>query len=342
VFSTVMQSLSTNFTPKQGPPITEGYILDIFRSLICCVKIVQQRCYDRALTFHANQCLLLTCECVQTYLSIAATDLLTYAIQQLNVLLENNLTFGKPLSIMLDIIQKVFECCTGDISQDVIIGLIGPESVLHQLRYQPSNNYLPVLVDFYRSLLSIKNIPSLEAVYNCILSDLEMAYVKLLGLAGSTARISVVKNNCFCKVKYTEERARIAVILNLSALSQIASNKSSIIGMWALSPNVFDLCTQHLSLADWKMAEHFPSVHFTLLLIIFTHCESHGHFITSSMSRVGLFDGGLVAASTSKTSGYLHNILQLLAKILPNPSLSYDSRLLSVKWMLSLGDSFKQ
>ncbi|XP_071960703.1 serine/threonine-protein kinase SMG1-like [Antedon mediterranea] len=343
VFSTVMQALGTNFTPAQGPPITEGYIVEIFRSLIVCVNITQQSRYDRVVTFHANQCLLLLCECVQTNLSIAATDLLKHATVQLKLLLENHLTFGKPLNILLDIIQIVFECCTRDISPGIILGLIGPQSVVHQLRYQPTNMYLPNLVTFYRALLSIKNIPSLEAVYNCMLSDLEMAYKKLLKLAGSTANINIVKNNCFSDVEYTEEKAKIAVILNLSALSKIASTKSSIIGMWALSPNVFDLCTHHLSLPDWKIAEHFPSVHFSLLLIIFTHCESHGHFVTSCLPRVGgMFDSSLMAGSTSKTSGYLENILQLLADILPHPSLSFDSRLLSVKWMFSLADSFKQ
>ena len=82
-------------------------------------------------------------------------------------------------------------------------------------------------------------------------------------------------------------RAMAIVIFDLSALSEIATYKSSVVGAWKVDPPTFQLLTNDLNAMDKVLALHFPAVQFAILSCLFTHSQRCNHFIPSSKSKTG-------------------------------------------------------
>ncbi|CAF4769368.1 unnamed protein product, partial [Rotaria sp. Silwood2] len=79
-----------------------------------------------------------------------------------------------------------------------------------------------------------------------------------------------------------EDDAEAALIFDRSALCQIGNVKGNLIGMYALSPPLFELFAKHRQLTNSKLARQYPAVHYGVLKTLYSHCAAHEHFIHNS------------------------------------------------------------
>lgn len=94
----------------------------------------------------------------------------------------------------------------------------------------------------YHALLSLKNIPTLEAAYKMVLGEMACALSSLLGsmepgetnLAPSSPCASI-QHPAFASRTLPVEKAEFTLIFNLSTLTTIGNTKNSLIGV-SLSP----------------------------------------------------------------------------------------------------------
>lgn len=90
----------------------------------------------------------------------------------------------------------------------------------------------------YQALLSLKNIPTLEAAYKLVLGEMACALCSLVGsllpsdrnqAPGSTC--SAIQHPAFASLSMPLEKAQFILIFNLSTLTTIGNTKNSLIGV---------------------------------------------------------------------------------------------------------------
>ena len=93
----------------------------------------------------------------------------------------------------------------------------------------------------YQAVLSLKNIPVLEAAYKLVLGEMACALASLLApldqapaeQAPSDAPGPHIQHPAFAGITLPPDRAQFALIFNLSALTTIGNTKNSLIGVRA-------------------------------------------------------------------------------------------------------------
>ncbi|MED6265915.1 Serine/threonine-protein kinase smg1, partial [Characodon lateralis] len=193
----------------------------------------------------------------------------------------------------------------------------------------------------YQALLSLKNIPTLEAAYKMVLGEMACALCSLMESLVPTDRsvapgstCSTIQHPAFASLTLPVEKAQFTLIFNLSTLTTIGNTKNSLIGMWALSPTVFTLLSQNLILVHAELAVYYPAIQYAVLYSLYSHCTRHDHFISSSLSSSSpsLFDGAVISTVTTATKKHFGTLLSLLANLLSKEHLYPDARKLLLTW----------
>lgn len=85
----------------------------------------------------------------------------------------------------------------------------------------------------YQALLSLKNIPILEAAYKLVLGEMGCALNSLLAPLGLPAACPHIQHPAFSQppIQLSPDRAEFILIFNLSALTTIGNTKNSLIGV---------------------------------------------------------------------------------------------------------------
>lgn len=83
----------------------------------------------------------------------------------------------------------------------------------------------------YHAVLSLKNIPTLEAAYKLVLGEMCCALNSLLSPLGLPAACPNIQHPAFSQLQFSPERAEFILIFNLSALTTIGNTKNSLIGV---------------------------------------------------------------------------------------------------------------
>lgn len=91
----------------------------------------------------------------------------------------------------------------------------------------------------YHAVLSLKNIPILEAAYKLVLGEMGCALNSLLSPLGLSAACPHIQHPAFSQLQFSPERAEFILIFNLSALTTIGNTKNSLIGVSMNSNSVF-------------------------------------------------------------------------------------------------------
>ncbi|XP_071818149.1 serine/threonine-protein kinase SMG1-like isoform X2 [Apostichopus japonicus] len=336
VFMTVVRSVGDALSPQTTPTVKPSFIARVFSSIIQSAETVQKFFPDSNILYKANACIAVICEAVKSQLGQCQTNLLEYVQNQLDTLLHQESATQK-IASTLNVLQKICRYSSSGMSAELVQGLLGPESTVRMLRHLNNKQLVHLLLSVYQSLLCIKDVTILELVYSLILGDLEVAFNVLLSCSKISVPCSFVTNNPFIGMTstLTKSDAELIATFDLAALTEIGRTKS-LLGVWALSPSVFELLTSHILPKSWIIARSHPTVHYTLLHALFTHCESHGYFISSSQgiaipSGRSEHPGGL-----SKTGQFFMRILNLLTDLLPNPALIADSRRLVIHWLSNI------
>ncbi|CAF3973322.1 unnamed protein product [Rotaria sp. Silwood1] len=183
----------------------------------------------------------------------------------------------------------------------------------------------------FNRLLTIKSIPVVQQVYQAILADMTTNFNVLLQalqqkaiVVGSGTLSSPTTSDL------NEDNAEVALIFDCSALCQIGNVKGNFIGMYALSPPLFQLLAKHLQLTNSKLARQYSAIHYGILKTLYSHCAAYEHFIHNS----DLFkqnDTNNVMSLTSLTKDNFEDLLKLLHRLIVNSYLScHDTNLFNL------------
>ncbi|MGH0131963.1 UNVERIFIED_CONTAM: hypothetical protein FKN15_008623 [Acipenser sinensis] len=299
VFSTVVRCIGERFSPVRGPPITEPYVTDVLNRVLTCVTTAKQVFFSEAVLTAANECLCVLLVSVDTGI-----------VDHINTNLPSSF------------VEKLF----------------APDSQLLELRFHREKEVTSAAHGVYQAVLSLKNIPVLEAAYKLVLGEMGCALNSLLRPLGLPPACPNIQHAAFSGTKFNQERAEFILIFDLSALTTIGNTKNSLIGMWALSPTVFALLSQNLTIVNGELAVHHPAVQYAVLYTLYSHCTRHDHFISSSLSSSSpsLFDGAVISTVTTATKKHFSTLLNLLGVLLNKEHLYPEARKLLLMWALEV------
>ncbi|KAK7938455.1 hypothetical protein WMY93_001781 [Mugilogobius chulae] len=227
---------------------------------------------------------------------------------------------------VLGLLTLIVEQINTKLPASYVEKLLAPDSLLLELRFHRENEVMSAVHGVYQALLSLKNIPTLEAAYKMVLGEMACA------LTDSPA--VKLQHPAFSSLSLTPDKAQFTVIFNLSTLTTIGNTKNSLIGMWALSPTVFALLSQDLLLVHSELAVFYPAVQYAVLYTLYSHCTRHDHFISSSLSSSSpsLFDGAVISTVTTATKKHFSTLLNMLGSLLGKEHLYGESRRLLLTW----------
>uniref|UniRef100_A0A665V5R4 non-specific serine/threonine protein kinase n=1 Tax=Echeneis naucrates TaxID=173247 RepID=A0A665V5R4_ECHNA len=337
VFSTVVRSIGERFSPFRGPPITEVYVTDVLNRVLACVTTAKQVQFSEMVLTAGNECVGVLLASVEPCGQLMEA-ILAYGLDQLDICqacgLDYNLAVLSLLTLIVDQIHTKLPAA-------FVEKLLAPDSQLLKLRFHREKEVMAAVHGVYQALLSLKNIPTLEAAYKMVLGEMACAMSSLMETLEPNSRALGPDSPCtsilhpaFTSITLPLEKAQFTLIFNLSTLTTIGNTKNSLIGMWALSPTVFALLSQNLILVNSKLAVYYPAIQYAVLYTLYSHCTRHDHFISSSLSSSSpsLFDGAVISTVTTATKKHFSTLLSLLGGLLVKESLFPETRKLLLTW----------
>ncbi|XP_047656550.1 serine/threonine-protein kinase SMG1 isoform X1 [Tachysurus fulvidraco] len=334
VFSTVVRSIGERFNPIRGPPITEAYVTDVLNRVLACITTAKQVFFSEAVLTAGNECVCVLMTSMDSNSQLTGA-VISYGLDQL----ESCRSCSAEYSVgVLNLLTLIVEQINTKLPATFVEKLLAPQSQLLELRFHREREVMVAAHSVYQAVLSLKNIPILEAAYKLVLGEMGCAVNSLLVLLGLPAACPNIQHAVFSQLQLRPDRAEFILIFNLSTLTTIGNTKNSLIGMWALSPTVFALLSQNLVLVHNELAVHYPSVQYAVLYTLYSHCTRHDHFISSSLSSSSpsLFDGAVISTVTTATKKHFSTLLNLLGTLLCKEHLNSEPRKLLLTWSLEV------
>ncbi|XP_076000329.1 serine/threonine-protein kinase SMG1 isoform X2 [Genypterus blacodes] len=337
VFSTVVRSIGERFNPIRGPPITEVYVNDILNRVLACVTTAKQVQFSEVVLTAGNECVGVLLASVEPCGPLMDA-VLSYGLDQLGCCKACGSDYNLAV---LSLVTLIVEQINTKLPASFVEKLLAPNSQLLELRFIREKEVMSAVHSVYQALLSLKNIPTLEAAYKLVLGEMACALSSLLAPLQPTDGVLAPNNACsniqhpaFASLTLPPEKAQFTLIFNLSTLTTIGNTKNSLIGMWALSPTVFALLSQNLMLVHTELAVYYPAIQYAVLYTLYSHCTRHDHFISSSLSSSSpsLFDGAVISTVTTATKKHFSTLLSLLGILLVKKHLYPEARRLLLTW----------
>jgi PI-3-kinase-related kinase SMG-1 len=329
VFTTVLKALGVYFSPSRSN-VTPADVKNVVSRILHYVMLSINVSFCEDLLIIGNECLCQLSACLQAHFAAFCPDLINYIFCQFDYqdFLSNELALS-----LVKLLLQMAEDLQSSLPTQFLQRLLSIDSPFMLTRFNNNAEVLKTLLDFFRTLLSVRNIPILETVYKLLLADLEHA-MQILDksfhdpLYGASSDISTFE-------------AQAIAIFDITVLSHVAKASKPIIGMWSPTPTVFYLLTSYLNILTPDMASEYPPVHFALLYSLFQDWLNNGHYISSSTESafkpVGTSSSSSVS-SLSYSGGSLSDIIQILSTQLHKFTLSYDICHLIQRWMADITD----
>ncbi|XP_039860974.1 serine/threonine-protein kinase SMG1 isoform X6 [Simochromis diagramma] len=333
VFSTVVRSIGERFSPFRGPPITEVYVTDVLNRVLACVTVAKQVQFSEAVLTAGNECVGVLLASVEPCGQLMDA-VLAYGLDQLDCCQacgpDYNLAVLNLLTLIVDQVNT-------KLPVSFVEKLLAPDSQLLKLRFHQEKEVMSAVHGVYQALLSLKNIPTLEAAYKMVLGEMACGLNSLMETLGPLEPGTLcpnIQHPAFAPLTLPPEKAQFTIIFNLSTFTTIGNTKNSLIGMWALSPTVFALLSHNLMLVHSELAVYYPAIQYTVLYSLYSHCTRHDHFISSSLSSSSpsLFDGAVISTVTTATKKHFSTLLSLLGGLLSREHLYPEARKLLLTW----------
>ncbi|XP_037824914.1 serine/threonine-protein kinase Smg1 [Lucilia sericata] len=139
--------------------------------------------------------------------------------------------------------------------------------VLQDIKLSCGLKTCKLLMKIYHEILIIKNVPLLQEAYRHILVDVNKTVASLNTVEGTA-----------------DSMMRCEMLLNfyLAALTALACQTSSIIGMYALKPSILELLIKNCQASNYALWGKYPTLHRALLELIIDHCMKNHNFRQSS------------------------------------------------------------
>ncbi|XP_048575812.1 serine/threonine-protein kinase SMG1 [Nematostella vectensis] len=341
VFTTVVDGIGIYFSPSKSPSITPQYLADIIQRVVHCINMSAYGFYYEKLFVAANKCLASMCNWLQMHYACCSDLTASFVIQQLTNC--PNVSYGHILSILL-LLDKIINKVGTSMTETFIKQILDPNSAIMKLRLCADEAILSDVMKVYQGFLSIHDVLLMETAYKIVVPEMIDTFSKIKKSSESyTAQeadtLAVGSDATTATPDEPEAKPPLHVIrdsihhtatiliFDLCALAEIATSKSAILGLWKLSPTLFELLTEQLSACEWQVAACFPAIQYTILHALYTHSQRNGHFLS------------VVGDLSEETSESSKTILTLLAKVLGNSSSSVDARQLCLVWLADMLDT---
>ncbi|XP_068605668.1 serine/threonine-protein kinase SMG1 [Brachionichthys hirsutus] len=336
VFSTVVRSIGERFSPFRGPPITEAYVSDVLNRVLSCVTTAKQVQFSEAVLTAGTECVGVLLASMEPGGRLMEA-VLAYGLDQLGCCRACGSEYNLAV---LSLLTLTVEQVNTKLPAFFVEKLLAPDSQLLKLRFHRENEVMSAVHAVYQALLSLKNIPTLEAAYKLVLGEVECALTSLAasleprdGDPAPGSPLHGIRHPAFSSIALPPAEAQFTLLFNLSTLTTIGNTKNSLIGMWALSPTVFALLSNNLMLVHAELAVYYPAIQYAALYTLYSHCTRHDHFISSSLSSSpSLFDGAVISTVTTATKKHFSTLLGLLGGLLVKEHLYLDNRRLLLTW----------
>ena len=222
-------------------------------------------------------------------------------------------------------------------------------------RFSQSPRLIQEALAIFKTLIVIKSIPIVQEVYNAILLDAEISLGVLLKSTSSSSLSeqcvsstepptqSVVAEEVAGKERVglsSVKKAETSFVFDLCIFAELGNAKNNLICMYALSPTLFELLRDKLTPCNWSLADNFPSVQYAILNTLYSHCSRYDHFIASSSLFSSKHGADKALLSNAPTRDHFKQIVELLTKIIPHASSSYDTSILVLNWLYEVFISF--
>ncbi|XP_028517043.1 serine/threonine-protein kinase SMG1 [Exaiptasia diaphana] len=351
VLMTVINGIGEYFSPSQTPAVTIPYITDIVQRIIHCISLSGFTFYYEELFIVGNQCLSSMCKSLQVYFAGCCHQTGVFISQQLQSC--PTPTYSHIMAL-LSLADQHHYCCFQILSNVMKIfqGFLGIRDV--QLMEEAYSLTVTEMTEQFNQLKKI----------TCVTQDTEENTTDDLPVVTepistgnpnespmditnepTTTHPVAMEANSVAKQpgdtpgsdpgieneRITDKAHEIQTILifDLCALSEIATAKSPIIGLWKLTPSLFELLTVHTSACEWTIARCYPAVQYTILHALYSHCQRNTHFLSSVKDLI---------RNPTNQNGSMSFILGLLSKLLVNSSSGQDTRRLCLVWATEILD----
>ncbi|CAF0977060.1 unnamed protein product [Rotaria sordida] len=336
-FATVLRALSDNFasTPTLLPI---DYVDNWLQKILHTTTIIKQDKLFGILAKYANIAVCTLLETFSQFDEQVQKDVFDFIIQQIH-LQKQQWPYEADINL-LRLIMKVIDLANHDSCAILANSIFALNSRIWLYRFLYSNSLIQDVLQLFNRLLTIKSIPVVQQVYQAILADMTSNFNVLLNVLQQKSII--IGNGSLLTSDLNEDDAEAALIFDCSALCQIGNVKGNLIGMYALSPPLFELLAKHLQLTNSKLAQQYPAVHYGVLKTLYSHCAAHEHFIHNS----DLFkqnDTNNVMSLTSLTKDNFEDLLKLHHRLIVNSHLScHDTKKLVLNWLAEIIDALPQ
>lgn len=336
--NTVLKCLGETFHPANNNQVNFKFVTDCLQQILKTALDALNLYVPDNLVIAANDSIFILLGVLGTKTGGLNNQIYELIDQELSLIPE---CCDATIISMLLMISKVIKELSADLPIEIIEKLIGADSKIIELRYSQFTKVQEACIHLYQSLLNLKNIPLLQEAYRFVLSDLEMAYQLKL----PHAQI-LMQNNPFKDVIYNSEEAELTVLFLLRCLSQLANASGSIIGMWALKPSILELLGIHMEPHNELLTRNAPSLQYSLLCLLYSHCKCYNHFISSSslvtnkqeklIPMIQLASPDSISmvdvATNSPNSGNFAVILEIIHKALSTKTTT-ETTLLLLNWL---------
>ncbi|CAH0546905.1 unnamed protein product [Brassicogethes aeneus] len=336
--NTILKCLDTDFYPVNNKFGSVEFVNKCLWKIANVFHDFLKEGVQDNLIIAANECISLLLAAIENKSQKLTTKIFELTDDELALI--DDFSDASIVSLLLFISKTVKELST-NLPIELIEKLIGPESKVLYLRHSPVKNIQNAVICVYQSLLNVKNVSLLQEAYRYVLGDLEVAFRQIVPNLEF-----LTQNNPFSERKINKsENFELTVLFLLRCLSQLA-NASSIIVMWALKPTILELVGVNLQPYNPLLAKNTPSLQYSLLYLLYSHCKCYNHFISNSslvtnkkelpnMMKLFTISDGLNmndVPNTSPNSGNFAIILNILYKTL-NTTTSCEVKLLLLQWM---------
>ncbi|KAF5305594.1 hypothetical protein FQR65_LT07674, partial [Abscondita terminalis] len=324
--NTVLKCLGDTLQPSTNELVTVKFVTDCMIQIIITVSNALETCCPNNLIIATNENISLLLSILGTKSSSLYNRIFSLIDLELSVM--GKFSDATVISMLL-MISKVIKELSVNLPLELVHNLVGPNSDVVKLRHSPFIEVQEATICMYQALLNLKNIPLLQEAYRCVLGDLEIVYKQIVPDIPELCH-----NNPFDDVAPIKD-PELSVLFLLRCLSKLANSSSSIIGLWALKPSMIDLFAVLLMPYSLELSRRAPSLQYSLLYLLYSHCRCYNHFIASSSlvsNKQNLM--GLTGDATSKSpnSGNFALILEVLCKTLSNTN-NFEITLLLLQWL---------
>ncbi|KAJ6638202.1 Serine/threonine-protein kinase Smg1, partial [Pseudolycoriella hygida] len=336
--------ISPSYERTTSPEMGIASLIGAFSSVIKCtwespVKLVKtigkdllMESFEKIVTVttkilgsNPSHCIVVTCnefvaiilDCYEHGISAPYEELFSLIriqLEQVDLFNENQIS-----SFLYVVLKTLVEIKT-DIPFKFVADLFSSDSKLCSLKFIRSKQIQSALIKIYQEVLNLKNISLLEEAYRHILRDLGAAF-KVLTNNGDIKWPTELSPNL---PQYTVPQAEVIINFYLTSLSSLALSNSSIIAMYGLKPNIFELLVFELQTTNLNIWSHHKDIHYVILTFLYAHCRKNHYFISTSSllnsasAKVSTtFNSfSLESTTSSPTSHHFSMILTFLEEIL--------------------------